>query len=539
MHDIRNREDRMDNANFTLYEFELIKKNKMVYVDKTDFIYRIVQNEGMVVVNTAPRRLGKSLTVSTLKSLFSGNRELFRGLWIDHSDFPFGKHPVIRIDFGSLSSFTAEDTEAHISFWIQYAAAEAKIELDDGKPGIMLQNLLLKLKERYSAKPVILIDEYDRPMNECENPAERLRIQKALREFYSSLKGLVPYVHLTYITGVLHFSGLGIFSGLNNLVDISMDDNFSGLLGYTEDEIRKYFALGIREYAKKMKITEDNVIEQLRDWYDGYLLTPNGVRVYNPVSIGAFMYYLEFRNYWLRTGSSKIIVNYAKKYHINLRDLGDMAIELDDTAVFSILEFLDGEKLPKEKLLSLLYMTGYLTIDHNEDETLYLRFPNREVMRTLFLDWGNAYSKQGEQIEFRAPSAKIAKALASGDVKKAVEYINGVLALLAYDHFSADELTYCGFLMSILGASLEDISRGEEHTARGRLDIFASSGNHAYVIEVKLNRSADEAISQIEENGNTEKFLQWAGTKKRTLHEVGFSINSNTHKIEDWKETVL
>ena len=357
MHRMTCRNDAMDNANFTLYEFELIRKNGMVYIDKTDYIYHIARKEGMVIVNTAPRRLGKSLTVSTLKSLFSGNRELFKGLWIDSSDFPFEKHPVIRIDFGALSSFTAEGTEEHLALWIGFAAELEGISLERRNPGTMLNDLVTKLISLHRACPVILIDEYDRPLNECDDPEERIRIQRLLREFYSTFKGLAPYVYLTYITGVLHFSGLGIFSGLNNLIDISMDDNYSGLFGYTEKEIRENFSEGIREYAEKKGISGDEVMEGLRDWYDGYLLTPHGTRVYNPVSIGAFMYYLEFRNYWLRTGSSRLIVSYAKKYRINLCDLGDMSIELDDTSVFDILEFLDGGKLPAERLLSLSH--GY------------------------------------------------------------------------------------------------------------------------------------------------------------------------------------
>lgn len=342
-----------------------------------------------------------------------------------------------------MGTYTAADTELYIKDALTLCAKNNAVDLENSLPDRMLKMLCFSLNEKYSAAPVILIDEYDRPINSCYDKNERVLIQRCLCGFYSSFKALVPSLRFVYITGVL----LGVFNGLNNILDISMDRHYSGLLGYTEDEIITYFAEGMQEYAEKEGLTCSEVIDELRSWYDGYLLAPGGAKVYNPVSIGAFMYYLEFRNFWVKTGSSELVVQYARKYHIALVDLGDMILDSDSLDAFNILDFLNGERLSDDKLLKLLFMSGYLTIDYEKDGLLYLRFPNREVRRSLFLDWGLAYSPDDMNIELYTPSRRIRNALSAADIDQAIRVVNKVLSILCYDHYKDDELTYCGFLM--------------------------------------------------------------------------------------------
>ena len=523
-------EDCMKNVNFTNYEFRNLRKRNDIYVDKTRYIYSLLSCGDSILVNTAPRRFGKSLTISTFESLFSGQRELFRGLYIDYTNYDFSFHPVIKIDFAGLGTYTAADTELYIKDALTLCAKNNVVDLVDSSPDRMLRMLCFSLNEKYSAAPVILIDEYDRPINSCYDKNERVLIQRCLCGFFSSFKALVPFLRFVYITGVLHFTGLGVFSGLNNILDISMDRPYSGLLGYTEDEIITYFAEGIQEYAEKEGLTCSEVIDELRSWYDGYLLAPGGARVYNPVSIGAFMYYLEFRNFWVKTGSSELEVQYARKYHIALVDLGDMILDSDSLDAFNILDFLNGERMSDDKLLKLLFMSGYLTIDYEKDGLLYLRFPNREVRRSLFLDWGLAYSPDDMDIELYTPSRRIRNALSAADIDQAIRVVNEVLSILCYDHYKGDELTYCGFLMSIFGASLEDVPRGEEHTARGRMDIFLSAGNHIYIAEVKLDGKASSALEQIEARGYADKYRSTG----KNVHLLGLNIDSTAHRISDY-----
>ena len=523
-------EDCMKNVSFTNCEFRKLRSRGDVYVDKTRYIYSLLSSSDSIIVNTAPRRFGKSLTISTLESLFSGHRELFRGLYIDNTDYDFSFHPVIKIDFSGLGTYTADTTETYIKDALALCAKNNGIALDDSTPDRMLRLLCMALIEKYSAEPVILIDEYDRPINSCYDKNERILIQRCLRGFYSSFKALVPYLRLVYITGVLHFSGLGVFSGLNNIFDISMDKHYSGFLGYTEEEILSSFSEGINEYSEKKGIPFEEVLDEMRNWYDGYLFAPDGISVYNPVSIGAFMYHLEFRNFWFKTGSSELVVQYARKYHISLVDLGDMVLDSDSLDAFNILDFMNGERMSKDRLIKLLFMSGYLTIDHEEDGLLYLRFPNREVRRSLFLDWGTAYSPDNMDVELYIPSRRIRTALAAADINQAIQVVNEVLSMLCYDHFREDELTYCGFLMSIFGASLEDIPRGEEHTAKGRMDIFLSAGDHIYIVEVKLNGKASNALDQIESRGYADKYL-FTG---KNVHLLGLNIDSTAHRISDY-----
>ena len=533
------REKDMDRANFSSFDFERIRKRGTVYVDKTMYIKRLLDLDSNVVVCTAPRRMGKSLFAFTLESLFLGKRELFKGLYIDGTGYDYEFHPVIHIDFAILGTFTSAGIDSFLSRELRRTARLCGLDMELAEPKDMIADLVDELWLKYDSAPVILIDEYDRPLNSCDETERLPEIQQALRRFYSVFKGLSPRLHLVYITGILKFSGLGIFSGLNNLVDISMDDRFAGMFGYSEEEVREYFHEGIEEYAEKEGMSEEGVYEALREMYDGYLLSPRGVRVYNPVSIGMFMYYLELENYWIRTGLSTIVVNYARKHQLSLDAIGDMSINLDSLATFSIIDFLSGGTLSDDKLLALLLMTGYLTFtgERNEEGRLCLRVPNKEVLRTLAYEWESVYVPP--QVNLSDTIAyKIAKAMKAGDTATIIECLNHGLTFVTYDGFRLDERFFDSLFLSMLGISLESIPRGEEHTTRGRIDLFARSGSHAYIFETKIDRSAESAIRQIEEKGYSDKFIHWSRSNGITMHIVGLDISKDKRQIVEWKEKV-
>ena len=529
----------MDRANFSSFDFERIRKRGTVYVDKTMYIRRLLELDSNVIVSTAPRRMGKSLFTFTLESLFLGKRELFKGLYIDSTGYDYEFHPVIHIDFAILGTFTAEGIDAFISRELRRTARLSGIEMELVEPRAMIVDLVDELSFKYGSAPVILIDEYDRPLNSCDETERLAEIQQALRRFYSTFKGLSARLHLVYITGILKFSGLGIFCGLNNLVDISMDDRFSGMFGYTEDELRGNFGEGIAEYAEKEGLSEEGAYEALREMYDGYLLSPNGVRVYNPVSIGMFMYYLELENYWIRTGNMTIVINYARRHRITLDKLSPMTITRQDLELFSIFDFLSGEEMPVSRLLALLLMTGYLTIDSADKDAIRLRIPNHEVMETLFASWGDTYLPERFADSYTMSySLQIRRALSEGDVEGAVESINHVLSVVSYDHLCCDELLYGGLIITMLGASLDEVPRSEEHTSRGRMDLFARAGRNIYIIETKLDGSADAALRQIEERGYADKYRDKARRKGLSVHLLGLSLDSKEHRITGWIEKV-
>ena len=284
-------------------------------------------------------------------------------------------------------------------------------------------------------------------------------------------------------------------------------------------------------------MSEEGVYEALREMYDGYLLSPRGVRVYNPVSIGMFMYYLELENYWIRTGNMTIVINYARRHRITLDKLGSMTITKLDLELFSIFDFLSGEEMAVSRLLALLLMTGYLTIDSVDKDTIRLRIPNHEVMETLFASWGDAYLPERFADYYTISySLQIRRALSEGNIEEAVDNINHVLSIVSYDHLRCDELMYGGLIMAILGASLDEVPRSEEHTSRGRMDMFARAGRNIYIIETKLDGGADAALRQIEEMGYADKYRDKARRKGLSIHLLGLSLDSKEHRIGKWKE---
>jgi len=284
------------------YTFRSIIQGGYLYIDKTQSLHDLVQGAIGVYFLSRPRRFGKSLTVSTLEEIFRGNKELFQGLWIYESDYHWEKHPVIRIDFSRLQAKSAADLQSRIARHLQRIAREYGITLQDAPFDVMWDDLIVQLAAEKQV--VVLIDEYDKPiLDNIDNLSEAIKIRETLKQFYTVLKALDQYLRFVFITGISKFSKVGVFSGLNNLTDISMSPLYATLWGLTEAEIRRDLAGHITQFAQKEGMTEEALLTKMRLWYDGFCFVEGCTNVYNPSSTLQLFALQRFSNYWFETGT--------------------------------------------------------------------------------------------------------------------------------------------------------------------------------------------------------------------------------------------
>jgi hypothetical protein len=353
------------------HTFRDIIEGGYLYVDKTQHIYELIRYPKGVYFVSRPRRFGKSLLISTLAEIFAGNRELFQGLWLYDSPYQWVSYPIIRIDFSLHQVKNAEELKASIEGHLQRIAQEHQATLSEGPYYAQFEDLIRKLGT--DRQVVILIDEYDKPIiDNIENAAEAQRIRDVLKGFYTVIKGMDQYLRFVFLTGISKFSRVGVFSGLNNLNDLTMKPAFSTALGLTEDEIRTCFKPYIEDFANHEGITTEALLQQMREWYDGFCFSSDCERVYNPFSILLLFDHRHFSNYWFESGTPTFLIKLIQERDYDIRQLDNLKLE---QLAFSTYEI---EKL---QIIPLLFQTGYLTIkDYDKARRLYtLSYPNYEV----------------------------------------------------------------------------------------------------------------------------------------------------------------
>lgn len=353
-----------------IQDFEKLITNGYTYVDKTPLIHRLI-TQHLPFFLSRPRRFGKSLLISTLHALFSGKRELFKGLWIDESDWDWTVYPVIRLDMSSLNNESPQLFKDDLMRALSESAAEQDILLSGVSPANYLENFIRKLSAK--GKVVVLIDEYDKPLlDRLDNEEIAKAHREILRQFYTILKTEDKHLRFVFLTGVTKFSKVSVFSGLNNLIDLSMLSPYSAFLGYTKEELDKYFWQNIEELSFENHLNITDCYAQIKNWYNGYKFCKEGIPVYNPFSILNLLNSKEFTNHWFETGTPTFLIKLIEKRKFDLINLEQYEISAEDFSTFEI------EELPT---LPLLYQTGYLTIKSFDPEfhTYRLGFPNREV----------------------------------------------------------------------------------------------------------------------------------------------------------------
>jgi len=362
-----------------IQDFPLMRKEGFLYVDKTELIYRMMTS-GVAYFLTRPRRFGKSLLISTLESLFKGERELFTDLWINSSDYEWREFPVIRLDLSKAVSSTPEALSASLQELLQESANKYGISgIKRQFPSLSLSALVIELAKK--GPVVILIDEYDKPLvHQLPNMELVAKNREILSEFYTTIKALSQYIHRVFITGVSKFSKVSLFSGMNNLIDISMKAEYATLLGLTESEIGHYFKRELNLIAHKKESTEA-IVKKMKFWYNGYSFSRSRdtEKVYNPLSVMQFLQSGEFDNYWFTTATPTFAIKLIKENNYFIPDLEKGIIVGKEIETSHETDIID--------LPTLLFQTGYLTIDSYDENswTYFLKFPNEEVRRS-FLD---------------------------------------------------------------------------------------------------------------------------------------------------------
>ena len=361
----------MKNLTSSVYNFEDLIQGDFLYVDKTEYIWQMIKPAKEMYFLSRPRRFGKSLTVSTLKAVFEGKKELFKGLALYDKPYDWKQYPVVHLDMNGFNFNSLEATENSLCRLMKETAEFHKLVLTEKRPEGMFREIITKLSEQQNV--VILLDEYDKPILCNISRPEAAEILSRMKSFYSVIKAFESKLRFAFITGVSKFSHVSLFSDLNNLTDITMDARYAAMFGYTQEELEANFGDRIASLANGQNIEEYKT--KIKEWYNGYRFHRNAKTVYNPVSLAKFFESGgEFNNYWFSTGTPSFLLELIRKNHFNFEDVLSNPVS---SFVF------DAYEIGKLNPLTLLLQTGYLTIDkaveRYGDTTYMLRFPNLEV----------------------------------------------------------------------------------------------------------------------------------------------------------------
>ncbi len=517
--------------------FEKLITKDNLYVDKTMYLYNLLSDGGTYYFLSRPRRFGKSLTLSTLEAIFKGKRELFKGLYIDSTDYDWKEYPVIHINFSEIDSESPDDLKDQIKDTLTGIAERYGTKINEKLPyNRMLKTLIEKLSEK--EKVVILIDEYDSILTNNINNDRIEDIRHVLRGFYSVIKAQDKNIRMCFITGVTKFSKMSIFSAMNNLMDISVKDEYSAAFGYTQEELETYFAGYIGDGAEKSGVTREEYLGKLKYWYDGYRFTVRGEAVYNPVSIGSFFYMggMSFMNYWKQTGGmTMLLAEVAKRVKFDVSLTDDIKISEEKLHASDIIQMAKTE-VCERNFLSLLYQTGYMTIKEavpvRESYLIKLGYPNEEVEKGLNEILLPAYLGTAAR---SFDSFVLADYFARGKVDEAVRILSSIFASIPYYElvFDCESAWHAGFvcMMNILEADI--IS--EAPTNKGRIDCVLKCPGLIYVIEFKFDQSAENAIEQIKDKKYYEPYIK----DRKTIHLLGINFSTTEKNIVEWKEEVM
>lgn len=506
---------------------KILGKNEYLYVDKTGFIKKLIDEGSPHYFLSRPRRFGKSLFLNTLEEVFNGNKDLFKGLEIYKSDYDWQEYPVLYFDFSQIDYFG--DLKMNLMEAVIKKAKFHGVVTEGSSMQIHLATLVEELAKKNQV--VVLVDEYDNSIiNNLKYPEIAEKNRDVLRSFFGTLKSLDRYLKFTFVTGISKFSQVSLFSGPNNLRDITMNPTYAGMMGYTEEELKEYFSKNIQNiYHERSQsgknTTEEEILQEVRYWYNGYRFSESEVCVYNPFSTLNFMEDKKSKAYWYSSGTPSFLIDQLKK-HPKLMVSLDGAIATEE-------DLMDISNLDQIDLRALMYQAGYFTIQgyNSISKRYHLGLPNEEV-RTAFI---NSLIKNFAQITDVRSSENLLKALENHQLEPVFQHIELGFASFAYQVFSgAKERTYQGMLLSMLyGMGFDPLS--ERPTNTGRIDVVLDMQKTTYILELKLDGSAAAALTQIQKKEYFRPYTQ----KGKEIVIVGANFSSETRNISDWKGELL
>lgn len=502
--------------------FEDLINGGFIYVDKTEFLYRMTKHKGYFLL-CRPRRFGKSLFLSTIEAFFEGKRELFEGLAITKYDYDWEPTPVLHLNLVTMDASSPESLENSLD--TQFRKWEAKYGITEIAKNLTdrFGTIIETAYNKTGRQVVILIDEYDKPLvSHIYDEDIKDKFRSILKPIYSNLKGRDKYIRMGLLTGVSRFSRLSIFSDINNLHDISFSEDYAAICGITEEEMLANFQYGIQKLAETNNLTYDEAVASLKANYDGYHFTEHCPDIYNPFSLLSALQESKVDNYWFATGTPTFLLKAAISEDEAIIDF--LSTEAPQGTLSQIDAYSDDP-------VPLMFQTGYLTIKgYDPDlETYMLGVPNREVEHGIF----NGLLPLCSHMSARKSANfinKFVSLLRSGRPEDFLEQLQSFLADIPYDLTAKKPEIYFENNLYIIFKMLGFSVQTEYRTSRGRIDILITTPKYIYVIELKLDGSADDALRQIDEKGYATPFT----ADSRQLYRIGINLSSSTHTLTDW-----
>ncbi len=503
--------------------FSEIREKDKLYIDKTEYVYRMTHTDSKYCFLGRPRRFGKSLLVTTLQSYFEGKKDLFKGLAIEKLEQEWTEYPVLRFDMSGGKHMEKEQLDEYLSCRLKEEECKWGITKPVNGANNRLIDLINTAYEKSGKQVVVLIDEYDAPLLDVAHEREQLEVlRNTMRNFYSPLKMQEGKLRFVFLTGITKFSQLSIFSELNNITNISMVDEYAGICGITKDELLTQMSGDIDMLAEAQGLSREQTIAKLKEHYDGYHFSGVSPDVFNPYSLFNCFSERKFGAYWFTSGTPTYLINMMRKFDTLPTDIGN--VEADES------EF-DAPTEGMTTIMPLLYQSGYITIkDYNRDYNYYtLDLPNKEVKVGLTKALIPSYVTQNT-LATTTTARRIAQALDKQDMDGALHLLQDFLGTVPYCNVSNYEGHYQQMLFiifTLLTAYLVDV---EVHTPKGRVDIVLLTKTDLYIVELKLNKNAQAAMQQI----NLKNYRQRFALSGKPITKVGINFDSTKGNIEDW-----
>lgn len=504
-------------------DFKTLRLNGALYIDKTAFVEKIARSQSHYYFLARPRRFGKSLFLSTLRYFFEGQKELFKDLYIDSTDWDWTEYPVLYFDLNTDKFAEQGLLDGVLDRLFRNWEEKYCVAVNDSDYSQRFATIIKAAHEKTGRQVVILVDEYDKPLVSNLNKEDNFEHYRAkLASIYSNFKSSAEHIRLVFLTGVSRFSKLSVFSDLNNLNDISFDDEFADICGITERELLSEMQDGIKFLAKKYRMGYEEACQRLKKNYDGYRFSIEGSDIYNPWSVLNCFQKGRIGAFWIATGATTVIVEALQDADVDIEGILNAEWKLNRLA---------GLDLRNANPTALLYQTGYLTIadyDFDTDE-VRLKVPNDEVREGLFNDLLPVYIK-GKVGFAEDVVSKIKKAIRNGKPEDMMESLKAYFAGIPYDLKMDNENNFHNafyILLTLIGID----AKAEVKTSDGRIDMLIETSKYIYVIELKYDGTPEEAMRQIEDKEYTLKF----STDSRKLFCIGVGFSSEKRRIEGWK----
>ena len=503
--------------------FSEIREKNYFYIDKTELVYRMAHSDSKYMFLSRPRRFGKSLLISTLQCYFEGRRELFDGLAIDRLETEWTAYPVLRFDMSTAKNRDKEGLESELNLKLsKYEAVYGRGEAEKG-PNQRLQGLIERAYQQTGRQVVVLIDEYDAPLLDVVHEDRDLPVlRNVMRNFYSPLKACDPYLRFVFLTGITKFSQLSIFSELNNILNISMLPEYAAICGITQEEICTQMDTDLDRLADKLGLGKEETMARLRDYYDGYHFTWPSPDIYNPFSLLNAFSNNQLDAYWFGSGTPTYLIEMLRKFHVVPQQIGRRKATASS---------FDAPTERMTDITPLLYQSGYVTIkDRSPLSGLYtLDIPNKEVrvglMESLLPHYLGARTTDG-----LTTVALLFEAIYEEQMDEALQLLRTFLSTVPY----CDNTDYEGHYQQMLYVIFSLLGRYvdvEVRTPRGRVDMVMRTATKLYVVELKLDQSAEAAMKQIDLKEYPERFALCG----LPIVKVAINFDSERHTIADWK----